>query len=64
MNGSKIRGHVNRSNRSSKAPASSSGALRDAPSRRVTTIGGTYEADFLVIALGADYGTKRFPGQL
>lgn len=34
----------------------------DPASRRVTTIGGTYEADFLVVALGADYDLAATPG--
>lgn len=34
----------------------------DPAARRVTTIGGTYEADFLVIALGADYDLAATPG--
>ena len=34
----------------------------DATAKRVTTDGGTYEADFLVIALGADYDMAATPG--
>jgi sulfide:quinone oxidoreductase len=34
----------------------------DAPNRRVTTNAGTHEADFLVIALGADYDVSSTPG--
>lgn len=34
----------------------------DPAARRVTTDGGTYEADFLVIALGADYDLAATPG--
>jgi len=34
----------------------------DADRRRVTTDGGVYEADFLVIALGADYDLAATPG--
>ena len=34
----------------------------DPGARRVTTDGGTYEADFLAIALGADYDHKAIPG--
>ena len=34
----------------------------DPAARRVTTNGGTYEADFLVVALGADYDIDATPG--
>ena len=34
----------------------------DPAARRVTTTGGTYEADFLVVALGADYDLAATPG--
>ena len=34
----------------------------DPDRRRVTTDGGTYEADFLIIALGADYDFDATPG--
>ncbi len=34
----------------------------DPTARRVTTAGGTYEADFLVVALGADYDLAATPG--
>lgn len=34
----------------------------DPAARRVTTTGGTYEADFLVVALGADYDVAATPG--
>jgi sulfide:quinone oxidoreductase len=34
----------------------------DPQSRRVTTEGGTYEADVLVVALGADYDLDATPG--
>ncbi|PUB08447.1 NAD(P)/FAD-dependent oxidoreductase [Yoonia sediminilitoris] len=34
----------------------------DAEAKRVTTDGGTYEADYLVIALGADYDMEATPG--
>ncbi len=34
----------------------------DAEERRVTTDGGVYEADFLVVALGADYDLDATPG--
>ncbi len=34
----------------------------DAVSRRVTTVGGSYGSDFLVIALGADYDMDATPG--
>jgi sulfide:quinone oxidoreductase len=34
----------------------------DAGTRRVVTDGGTYEADILVVALGADYDTSATPG--
>lgn len=34
----------------------------DPGSRRVTTTGGTHEADFLVVALGADYDLAATPG--
>ncbi|MEX0852761.1 MAG: FAD/NAD(P)-binding oxidoreductase [Bauldia sp.] len=34
----------------------------DPDRRRVTTDGGTYEADFLIIALGADYDLDATPG--
>jgi len=34
----------------------------DPVARRVTTSGGTYEADFLVVALGADYDVAATPG--
>ena len=34
----------------------------DPVARRVTTGGGTYEADFLVVALGADYDLAATPG--
>ena len=34
----------------------------DPAARRVTTDGGTYEADFLVVALGADYDIDATPG--
>jgi len=34
----------------------------DPEARRVTTVGGTYEADVLVIALGADYDPNATPG--
>jgi sulfide:quinone oxidoreductase len=34
----------------------------DAEARVVTTDGGTYEADYLVIALGADYDVQATPG--
>ena len=34
----------------------------DPEARRVTTDGGTYEADFLVVALGADYDIDATPG--
>src|SRR5258708_2952190 len=34
----------------------------DPETRRVTTSGGTYEADVLVIALGADYDLNATPG--
>ena len=34
----------------------------DPESRRVTTDGGTYEADFLIVALGADYDMGATPG--
>jgi sulfide:quinone oxidoreductase len=34
----------------------------DPTTRRVTTTGGTYEADFLVVALGADYDLAATPG--
>ena len=34
----------------------------DPAARRVTTSGGTYEADFLVVALGADYDLAATPG--
>lgn len=34
----------------------------DPVGRRVTTDGGTYEADFLIVALGADYDVDATPG--
>ena len=34
----------------------------DPTARRVTTTGGTYEGDFLVVALGADYDLAATPG--
>jgi len=34
----------------------------DAGARRVTTEGGTYDADYLVVALGADYDYDHTPG--
>src|SRR6266581_8434718 len=34
----------------------------DPVARRVTTDGGTYEADVLVLALGADYDLEATPG--
>src|SRR5579864_4180443 len=34
----------------------------DPEARRVTTSGGTYEADVLVVALGADYDYAATPG--
>ena len=34
----------------------------DPESRRVTTDGGTYETDFLIVALGADYDMEATPG--
>jgi len=34
----------------------------DPASRRVTTDGGTYEPDVLVVALGADYDQAATPG--
>jgi sulfide:quinone oxidoreductase len=34
----------------------------DPERRRVTTSGGTYDADFLVVALGADYDIAATPG--
>jgi len=34
----------------------------DPAARRVTTLGGTYEADFLVVALGADHDLAATPG--
>lgn len=34
----------------------------DAPNRRVTTNAGTHEADYLVLALGADYDVSTTPG--
>src|SRR3974390_1344265 len=34
----------------------------DPVARRVTTTSGTYEADFLVVALGADYDVAATPG--
>jgi sulfide:quinone oxidoreductase len=34
----------------------------DAPARRVTTNAGSYEADFVVVALGADYDLAATPG--
>lgn len=34
----------------------------DPAARRVTTDGGTYDSDFLVIAMGADYDTAATPG--
>jgi sulfide:quinone oxidoreductase len=34
----------------------------DPPTRRVTTDGGSYEPDFLVVALGADYDIEATPG--
>lgn len=37
-------------------------AAIDPKARRVTTPGGTYDADVLVVALGADYDTEATPG--
>ena len=34
----------------------------DPDTRRVTTDGGTYDADFLIVALGADYDMAATPG--
>ncbi|MDA0989237.1 MAG: FAD-dependent oxidoreductase, partial [Verrucomicrobia bacterium] len=34
----------------------------DPSTRRVTTTGGTHEADFLVVALGADFDLTETPG--
>src|ERR1700687_1953422 len=34
----------------------------DPVARRITTDGGTYEADFLIVALGADYDVDATPG--
>jgi sulfide:quinone oxidoreductase len=36
----------------------------DPAARRVTTDGGTFDADYLVVALGADYDISATPGQV
>ena len=51
---------------SSRSPASSSGRRRitaiDPAARHVTTDAGSYDADILVVALGAEYDVAATPG--